>query len=170
MKRGTEGKNYISGLMALAAVGIFAVCVLAVIFAGTESYNSLTERDRLTYETRTCRGFLTAKVRQAADPEAISLESFGGSDALAFRETSDGEDYVTLLYCYDGWLMEYFTLADGVDMTSDMEFGSRILPAEAMDLQLEGGLLHAEITLEKGAKPLELVLSLRGGEEADYEE
>ena len=170
MKQNGERRNYISGLLALVTAGIFAVCVLAAVLAGTNTYNQLAERDRLTYESRTCTGFLAARVRQAAGPEAVSIEDFGGSDALAFYETVEGEDYVTLLYCYEGWLMEYFAVGDGVDMASDMELGSRILPAETMKLQLDGGLLRAEITLAEEPVPLEVILALRGREEAAHEE
>ena len=152
--------------MAILALGIFAVCVMAVLFAGTRSYSTLTEADRQGYETRTAAGYIAAKVRQA-DGLELSAETFGGADALSISETIEGEDYKTFIYCFDGWLMEYFADADGVDMEADMEFGSRLFPAENMTLTLEKGLIEAEITTDGRTVPL--VLTVRSGEEAGYE-
>ena len=167
MKKAAESKNYISGLMALTVLGIFAVCVLAVLFAGTRSYSNLTAMDRQAYETRTCTGYIAAKVRQAAEGDNIAVENFGGSPALVIGETIDEEEYKTLIYCYDGWLMEYFADAEAVDMTADMEFGSRLFPAEKLELSLEGALLYAQVTMD--GKPVPLTLAVRSGEEASYE-
>ena len=167
MKKTAESKNYISGLMALAVLGIFAVCVLAVLFAGTRSYSNLTAMDRQAYETRTCTGYIAAKVRQAAEGDNIAVENFGGSPALVIGETIDEEEYKTLIYCYDGWLMEYFADAEAVDMDSDMELGSRLFPAEKMTISLEGCLFEAEITMDGETVPVKL--SIRSREEAGHE-
>jgi len=166
MKKAAGSKNYISGLMAFAALGIFAVCVLAVLFAGAGSYSRLTETDRQSYEERTAAGYMAARVRQA-DGLEMAAGSFGGSDALIICETIDGEDYKTLIYCYDGWLMEYFADAEAVDMDSDMELGSRLFPAEKMTISLEDCLFESEITMNGETVPVKL--SIRSREEAGYE-
>jgi len=155
--------------MVLLVTGIFAFCVLAVLFAGTDTYNDLTRKDRETYQERTCTRFLVAKVRQADGGSQISVGSFSGSDALIFDETIDGEPYRTFLYCYDGWLREYFAGAEAVDMELDGELGTELVPAERLVLKLDGALLRAEITQD--GKTSGMVLSLRSREAGGtYEE
>lgn len=168
MKKAAESKNYISALAALAALGIFAVCLVAVIFAGTQSYSNLTAKDKTSFDTRTCAGYIATKVRQAPDGDMINVESFGGGEALVIGETIDEEEYITLIYCCDGWLMEYFADADAVDMEADMDFGSRLFPAESVEFELEGGLLRTKAVID--GRFSEIVLAVRSGEEASYEE
>lgn len=167
MRTAAKSKNYISGLIALALLGVFAVCVLAVLFAGTEAYGSLTERDRQAYETRTCTGYIAAKVRQTPDSDMIKVENFGGSDALVIGENIDGDQYKTLIYCWDGWLMEYFADAEALDMDADMEFGSRLFPADEISLTLEDDLLTVQVNME--GEEVDMALALRAGEEAYHE-
>ena len=168
MKKAAESKNYISALAALAALGIFAVCLVAVIFAGTQSYSNLTAKDKTSFDTRTCAGYIATKVRQAPDGDMINVESFGGGEALVIGETIDEEEYITLIYCRDGWLMEYFADADAVDMEADMDFGSRLFPAESVEFELEDGLLRTKAVID--GRFSEIVLAVRSGEEASYEE
>ena len=81
------------GLLALLLLGVFAVCVLSVLLTGAEGYRRLTERDREAYSWRTAAQYLTTKIRQADQWNGVSVENFGGRDALALTEEIGGEDY-----------------------------------------------------------------------------
>ena len=158
MKRKTI-KHHIDGLMALLLFGVFAVCVLAVLLTGAEAYRRLTQRDRAAYDRRTCVQYVATRVRQADALDGVLVEDFNGTACLTL---SDGEDYVTRVYCHDGYLMELYCDA-GVELAP--EDGEQIMPAQALDLSLEDGLLTIAATDAQGAQNI-LLLSLRSGEGA----
>lgn len=155
-------KNSISGLAALVLLGVFAAGILAVLLSGAAAYQRLTERDAQSYDSRTCMQYLAAKVRQAPAPDALSLSDFGEGDSLLLSETIDGTEYQTQVYCYDGWLMELFTVAEAGLLPED---GEKILPAESLSLTLAGDLLRIAVVDGNGTENA-LTLALRGGEGA----
>ena len=165
MKKYTGNKNSISGLMALLVFGIFAVCVLLVLLQGASTYQRIQERGQAAFEHRTAMQFLSTRIHQADG--AVTMASFGNGEALLFEETIDGEEYVTWIYCHDGWLREYFGLA-GEELILD--FGEPILEANYLTMVLEDGLLW--ILLEDAdGNDHELQIYLRsGGREVNYEE
>lgn len=146
--------------MALLLFGVFAVCLLAVLLTGANSYQALTQRDRTASDSRTCAQYLATRVRQADQYGAIGVEPFGDGDALAFRQDIDGRTYVTRVYVSGGWLMELFSAAD---LTLSPQEGERIMAAQALTAQQEDGLLRISITPAQG-DPTQLLLSPRCGE------
>lgn len=157
MKRRTA-QHHIDGLLALLLFGVFAACVLAVLFTGADAYRRLTERDRAAYDRRTCLQYVAQRVRQAEHPEAVSVENFGGVDALVLNE---GE-YVTRLYCWDGQLMELYCAEDEALEPVDGEY---ILESGSLAFTLEDGLLTVTSVDTRGEES-RLQLSLRRGEGA----
>lgn len=150
-------KHHIDGLIALLLFGVFAVCVLAVLLTGADAYRRLTQRDQAAYDQRTCVQYVATRVRQADAAGQIALEDFGGSDCLVLGA---GEDYVTRVYYYDGWIMELFCAAD---MELGPEDGERVMAAGGLDLSLEDGLLTVTAADAQGGENT-LLLSLRSGE------
>ena len=149
-------KHHIDGFIALLLFGVFAVCVLVVLLTGADAYRRLTRRDNAAYDRRTCVQYVATRVRQADTLDGVAVEDFGGTACLALR---DG-DYVTRVYCYDGWLMELYC-AGGSEL--DPEDGERVMAAQALDLSLEDGLLTIAATDAQGTEST-LLLSLRSGE------
>lgn len=150
-------KSQSTSLGALLVFGIFGVSVLLVLLQFAGSYRQLTERGQQQYHSRTCSAYLISKVRQA--PEGVSVEAFEGVTALVIPETVSGETYVTRIYCYEGWLMELFSLKDG-DLSP--EDGEKLLPAARLQLMWEGELLTAVVTTEQGT-PVTVILSTGKG-------
>ena len=132
-------------LMALLTFAVFAVCVLLVLLSGADVYRRLTEEGENQYALRTAAQYITTRVRQA---EAVEIGTFDGLDTLQFRETVDGREYLTRIYCYDGALRELFTADGGQFLPED---GETLLNAQALSLSLENGLLRVEITLPEGS-------------------
>lgn len=157
--RDRSGKRSISGLAALLLLGVFAVGILAVLLSGARAYQRLTERDRLAYDSRTCVQYVATKVRQAPAPGAVVLSDFGDGDALLISEEIEGAQYWTQVYCYDGWLMELFTVADAGLAPED---GEKILQAQSLAVTQEGDLLRVEIVDGNGTRSA-ILLNLRGG-------
>lgn len=155
-------KRSITDLAPLLLLGIFAMGILAVLLSGAGAYGRLVQRDGAAYDTRTGIQYLATKVRQAPDAGSIAVTEFGQGDCLQITETIEGVAYRTRIYCHDGWLMELFTVAEPGFAPED---GEKILPAEALTLHLDNGLLQAVLTEDSGTETL-LQLSLRGGKEA----
>ena len=61
----------ISALAALLMFGVFAVGILSVLLGGADSYRRLTQRDRVSYDERTCAQYMATKLRQAPSPESV---------------------------------------------------------------------------------------------------
>lgn len=137
-----QGK--ITELLALLVFGIFALCTALVLLTGAGIYRDLTHRGSENFESRTAAQYISTRVRQAG---TVSVENFGGTEALTLREIIDGESYVTRVYCYDGGIRELFALENaGVSP----ENGEVILPAADVAFFLADGLLNVQITHSDG--------------------
>ena len=148
--REKQVKHHIDGLVALLLFGVFAACVLVVLLTGADAYRRLTERDQAAYERRTGVQYIATRVRQADHAGGVAV--ILGAD----------ETYAARVYCYDGWLMELYCLAEEPMEPQD---GQKIMEARALELSLEDGLLEASLTAADGTEDT-LRLSLRSGEEA----
>lgn len=160
MKR-RDNQQSVCALGALLLLGVFAVSILCVLLAGTGTYQRLTRRDQHAHDSRTCAQYLATKVRQAYAPDAVSVQSFDGRDALVIRREVDGEIYLERVYCCDGWLMELFAPADSDMAARD---GEKIMQADSMTLRHAQTRLWADVV--QNGQSTQLVLSLPGGEEA----
>ena len=156
--------HHMEGLIALLLFGVFAVCLMAVLLTGANAYRSLTDRDQTAYDRRVCTQYLAARVRQGDRLDGVRVEPFGDGDALLLIDNIDGFDYATYVYVSEGYLMELFCAVDSGLTPAD---GSRIMPANGLDLKLEGNRLDLVLTPpDADASPVALTLSLRSGEEA----
>lgn len=147
------------GLIALLLFGVFAVCLLVVLFSGADAYRRLTDRDQSAYDHRTGTQYIATRVRQADHDGGILVEPFGDGDALVLGAD---EEYATWVYCREGWLMELYCLRSE-PLAPDA--GQPLLEAQGLELSLEDGLLTAVLTGADGRTDT-LRLSLRSGEEA----
>ena len=136
--RFSRPKHHTDGLVTLLLFGVFAACVLSVLLTGAKVYRSITASNQREYGRRTCAQYIVTKLRQA--PVGSQVDVSDG--AINLRETIDGEDYVTSIYCYDGWLWEIFTF-DGWDF--DPEDGEKLLEAQKMTPAIEDGLLTVDL-------------------------
>ena len=162
MMKERSGKRSISGLSALILLGVFAVGILSVLLGGAHAYKRLTQRDAVSYDSRTCVQYLATKVRQAPAPDAVVLSRFGEGDCLRICEQVAGCEYWTQVYCHDGWMMELFTAADAGLLPED---GEKILPLRGLEMERSGDLLRLEIVDGNGTENT-ILLNLRGGKGA----
>lgn len=152
-------QHHIDGLAALLLFGVFAVCVLAVLLTGADAYRRLTQRDQAAYDRRTGTQYIATRVRQSDRAGNVAVEARDGRDVLILDA---GMEYVTYIYCYEGWLMELYTWSGEPMAPQD---GSQLLEAGSLELVLKDGLLTVKVTSPQGAEDT-LLLSLRSGEEA----
>lgn len=156
MKR-TENKSHIEGLLVLVLFGVFAICILAVLLSGAGSYERLVERQQNGYAERTVPQYIATKIRQADAAGAVSVREFDGIPTLELAEMHDGEQYVTRIYCYDGYLRELFSDTTGNFQPGD---GERILETEQVKFTQKGNSLEISVTGTDG-ETTELKLTLR---------
>lgn len=156
-----ENKFQVEGFLVLVLFCVFAVCILAVLITGADTYKRLVAQQQNSYAERTIPQYLTTKVRQADCQGAVRIGDFGGVEALELVEWFDTEEYITRIYCYDGYLRELFSAASG---QFEPEDGERILEAEQIDFSLKMGVLSIVVTKQDGEKiELELLLRSEGG-------
>lgn len=129
----------ITDLAVLPVFAVFAVCVLTVLLYGARVYSLLTQQGEESFRMRTLTQYVTTRVRQA---ETVSVTDFAGCEALALTEQSDGTTYVTYVYCYEGFLRELFCAEGASLLPAD---GEKLLPAERLQLSVEGDLLTAVV-------------------------
>lgn len=159
MNQTAGSPRHIHRLLPVLLFTVFALCVMAVLYSGANSYRSLTTRDQDSYHHRTCVQYLSTKVRQASNPQAVSLAHFGDGDALAITEYIEGQPYTTLVYCSGGWLRELFT-ASPQDCAPGA--GEPILELKALSIEKDAGLLLLEVTDLQGGTT-QITLAPRGG-------
>lgn len=159
MKHNTSHRS-ISSLAALLMLLVFAVALLVVLLNGADVYQRLNARDSQSYDSRTCVQYLTTKVRQAQSGEYVEVASFGDGSSLTITEVINGTAFHTQVYCYNGWLMELFTVANAGLLPSD---GEKILPAEGLAVYQEEDVLHVFVA-DVGGESVSVALCLRGGE------
>ena len=152
-------EHSLSALAALLTFALFAVGILSVLLGGANVYKRLTQRDTKSYDSRTCAQYITTKLRQAPAPDAVTVAPFGDGDGLFITETIGDSAYLTRVYCYDGWLMELFTVANGEFSPED---GEKILPLRSLALTCDGSLISVRLTdLDNVSQ--QLTLHIRGG-------
>jgi hypothetical protein len=150
----------LSGLVALLTFVLFAISILFVLLNGAGVYRRLTQRDQYSYDSRTCAQYVATKMRQAPSPAAISTDTFGTVDSLRISQDIEGLEFVTRIYCYENWLMEIFTLADGDFFPED---GEKILPLSSLSVSQDGSVFSFILTDTEG-NTQHLTISARGGD------
>ena len=144
-------RHQIDGLIALLLFGVFSVCVLAVLLTGADAYRRLTDRNREAFDRRTTLQYIATRVRQADRGAGVYVADFNGVDALVF---SDGDGYVTRVYCHNGSIMELYAEED-LDLS--LEAGEAVMAAEDLAFSMEDGRLRVSCQGDS------LTLSLRSG-------
>ena len=137
------------GVFVFVLLGLFAVMSTLMVLLGAQMYRNTVDHATANNEDRVLGAYVRSMVRAQDAAGAVSTEEMDGVKALALRESLEGEDYVTWLYCWEGQLYEQFTEAGGDFRPAS---GTAICPAEAFEPSLEGGLLTIDMTDGKGER------------------
>ena len=132
-------KGNVDVLAALLLLCAFAICILSVLMAGTRIYRDLTARDQIVYEDTVRSLYISTKLAQARNGDAIGVED--GSCITILSELGGGS-YITRIYCYDGWIRELFTRADYTWSPKD---GEKVSRADYLQAEIENGILKVTI-------------------------
>lgn len=135
-----SSKRNLIGLVPILLFMILAAFVLSILLSGADTYATITERGNTTYTTRTAAQYISTKLRQTDG--VIGVENFGSETAITISETINGQEYITRIYCHDGYLHELFSNAIA-DMSP--EDGEKLLPMDSMTATVENRLLTIDI-------------------------
>ncbi|MBE6679602.1 MAG: DUF4860 domain-containing protein [Ruminococcaceae bacterium] len=127
-----KSKNSFLSLVPLLLFFALTVCILYMCIMGISISKRIAARDNASFALRTACGYTTAKVQSATTRDDIGTESFGGCDALVIKEKHGGKDYLTRIYCYDGYLRELFSAADASLSPID---GEKLLKLDNMSFE-----------------------------------
>lgn len=167
MNREKKQMGFSAGLV-LLTLCVFVVLIMLVVLSGASSYKRLVERSDSVYDWRTASQYLSTKVQQSDQAGAVWVDQFDADtelDTLFLEEETDGQRYITRIYCYDGYLYELYADAAAQLAPGD---GMKITPLEALSFTKDGGLITAEISCVDG-REIQQVFGLRAGSENGYE-
>ena len=128
---------------------VFAASVLMVLMNGAQVYRGVAQRLEQYYEERSCLSYIATKLRHFDTADAVSLTEFGDGEALLLTQVIAGDEYGTMIYTYEGMVMELFT---DMPIAFGPEAGSKVLPAKALHFSWlsEGSLLQIGCTGASG--------------------
>jgi len=149
-----QSKKHILSLAPLILFFVLAVCILYVSVMGINISKSISARNSSSYALRTAYNYTSVKVQSANSKNDIFTEDFGGYDTLVIKEAHNGKDYLTRIYCCDGYLRELFCAADATLSPAD---GEKLLKLNDMSISNEDDVLNIRFT-ESGGKPQTLIL------------
>jgi len=158
MRRHTGAGTIASLLLAC----VFAVTLLMAMVTGAGVYRRVAEQAERGNERRLGLTYMTSKILGSDETGRVECGSFGGSGAVYLYEDLDGLTYETILYVYDGWLMELFCEKDWELEPGD---GEQIVQAQRLDVEREGNLLRLGYTGGSGQYSSTLLALRSAGEE-----
>lgn len=148
--KNSAGKHHIESVFVLLLAGMFAVCVLLVLFTGARAYSAVTARSADAYSRRVCAQYVAAKIRHADAGGAVYIGTFEGGaapsgDTLFLEQTIGGKKYVTRIYCENGHICELFA-EDGLAFRRDA--GTEVMEANSLSFARDAGTGLLTVTAE----------------------
>ena len=131
----------------LALCGLFAVLAVGLAVLSSGVYRSAVSASDGNSARRTALSYLVNQVRRADRAGGVAVGTFGDGDAVALTETVEGDDYVTILYCLDGQLMELYTEAGSGLTPAD---GLAVLALSALTVETDGERITFTVTASDG--------------------
>ena len=93
---------------AMVLTCVFGTSLLLALTAGAGVYRHVGARIESASRERVGLTYITAKLHAADEADGVTVEPFGGADAVRLSQTLDGAAYETILYVYGGALRELF--------------------------------------------------------------
>lgn len=133
MEENSQHRHSIDLFCVISLFLLFVLAAMLVVVLGSNIYAGSVRGMSEHGEVRTAVSYITQKVRQDREQGAVSIESFGGSDALVLSENTDGTVYETRLYLYDGHLTELLAV-QGSDLSPDA--GTPVMTMQSLSFRM----------------------------------
>ena len=99
MRFSNEKKHVIDFMFPIALFFVFAASSLVVIILSANIYSSTTKASESGFNTRTVLSYVTEKIHQSDQNQAVSIGTFDGLPSLVIELTYDNDQtYVTYIY------------------------------------------------------------------------
>ena len=135
-------------LAALMLTCVFGATLLLSLATGAGVYRRVESRVESSAQARVSLSYITARLHAYDRAGMVRTGSFGDGGAVFLYEESGGTVYETILYVYDGYLMEMLCEKD---KEPDPEFGETVSPALALTVtELGDGLVRLTLTQPDG--------------------
>lgn len=152
-------------LFVLALFAVFTVSALVLVTIGANVYQHTVQDMSRNYDSRTAMAYITEKVRQSdrlltSGQPAVKLGTLENQPALILTDEIDGDEYITYLYLYNGWLKELYIRQDSYPGENIAEAGQNIMKLQSLEYrQTAENLLTVSMTTPDG-ETKQLYLSL----------
>lgn len=145
-----ETKNR-TGLVHLVSVlliiCIFAVSAMVLVNVGAIIYKNIAENNLETFQVRTSLSYVKTKINQYDGTDSVKVEEKDGRKQLVLSEAVENEIYDTIVYFYNGKLLE-ITHEQGAEFKP--EDGFTILSVDKFEFSEEGGIVKMKATNKNG--------------------
>ena len=158
-KLATEHKP-LDFIFILALLCLFAFGSLMSVVLAANTYKSIKESSDSNFELHTPLSYISMKVRQHEENNAISIVKKEGVDALVLEGLDGDEICQTWIYEYQGSLYEVYLEKD---TTFQLEDGLAILPINGLSFDLSNGVLKVQ-TADHNGLTRSITISLRTGQ------
>lgn len=148
-------------IAALILALVFGMTLLLSLITGAGVYRNVEERVERASAERVGLTYISAKIHAADEAGAVEAGSFEGLDAVFLYEDMGGLEYETILYVYEGKLMELFC-ERGWELMP--ENGEEIADAESLEVEAEGKLLRLKYRGADGREERADIYLRSGGE------
>jgi len=155
--RKSQKSHTIDVIFVLALACTFAASILMVLMLGVNFYADIQKSSNEEFNDRVCLSYITAKIHSNDRAGHVEIGSFEGIHALFMYREFDDEMYNTIIYVYDGWLMELFAEKDLLPPES----GTPVLELESITFEnVTDDLLSVEY-LDAAGKSGKVYVNLR---------
>lgn len=103
-----SGKLKIDTVFVLVVFALFTVSAALALTFGGRIYKNIVEVSEKGHDERICLSYIWAKVKSADEAGCVYIGDFNGLPSLILKEEYDGITYQTVIYYYDGWVLELF--------------------------------------------------------------
>lgn len=137
----------------------FTACVIAALLQAAMVYNNISSVLDEEFSVHTGTSYIQSRVRAGDTYGDINVGEFENCSALFCYETNEEGNFVTIIYCYDGYLRELFCESPS-DFDSDA--GELLIPMDSLQFsKTPSGLIQATCTC--GNNSSSIYLSPRAG-------
>lgn len=157
MNQQKENKHMVDVLFVIALFCVFAISALTLVIIGADVYKKTVSDMYINYDSRTSFAYITEKIRQNDSLGALSVATYGESEAICITENYNNVDYVTYLYQYEGSLCELNMRGDS---KLDPSAGEAILPINSFHIEQVAPKLYC-VHLTTDADATTLYISTR---------
>jgi len=139
----------IAGAFVFLLLGVFALFSAFMVLLSAQFYRGIVEETDIHGNNRVLANYVINSVHGNDAAESIYVDKIGDIPVLAFIWSAEDDGYQTLVYCYEGSLMEYFGARNE---EPDLSYGEVICPAQSFVPSISGQLLEIEIAGTDGEK------------------